>query len=115
MNESIFNRKPETPDQIRAKKEADREKIEADREKRKKLLGQKREANKKAKEDRHDEKKKKRGKRTLSIAAQNASGAIRRANAAKRRQSQTGTSIVSAAGKLQNARTRLRVAKNKTL
>lgn len=115
MNESIFNRKPETPDQIRAKKEADREKIEADREKRKKLLGQKREANKKAKEDRHDARIEKRGKRTLSIAAQNASGAIRRANAAKRRQSQTGTSIVSAAGKLQNARTRLRVAKNKTM
>jgi len=112
---------PMTPAEKAAEREQKKKKREelkkqqaATRERRQEELGKKREAEKKAKEERHDATVEKRGNRQVELARQNASGAVRRANAAERKQKKLGGVTTRAAVKRNRARVKLSTAKTAT-
>ena len=112
---------PMTPAEKAAEREQKKKKREelkkqqaATRERRQEELGKKREAEKKAKEERHDATVEKRGNRQVELARQNASGAVRRANAAERKQKNLGGVTTRAAVKRNRARVKLSTAKTAT-
>lgn len=112
---------PMTPAEKAAEREQKKKKREelkkqqaATRERRQEELGKKREAEKKAKEERHDARKEEQGNRQVELARQNASGAVRRANAAKRKQKNLGGVTTRAAVKRNRARVKLSTAKTAT-
>ena len=95
-------------------REAKKEQQAATREKRQNELNKRREAEKEAKATRQTERDEERGQRRVEIARQNASGAVRRANAAERKQKNLGGVTTRAAVKRNRARVKLSTAKTAT-
>ena len=95
-------------------REAKKEQQAATREKRQDELKKKREANKAAKSIRADDREENRAKARLDIAAQNARGAARRANAMKNRQTTAGGVSTRSAVRRNNALIRRSTARTAT-
>ena len=95
-------------------REAKKEQQAATREKRQDELKKRREANKAAKSIRHDDREENRDKARLDIAAQNARGAARRANAMKNRQTTAGGVSTRSAVRRNNALIRRSTARTAT-